>query len=192
MSTPSSSAAACGAGSPCGAASPSPASCVALFALGASGDHLSDHFGNKQIARVAIEGTILESRDQLELLKRVGDAKHVKAVLVFVNSPGGTTTGGEALFVGAARALQEEAGRRPVRHRRGLGRLHRRARRRLHRLARQHDHRLGRRARPVARSLPDAGQDRRQGERDQKRRPRSRPVALRAAERGRHRRSPSR
>ncbi len=47
---------------------------VALFALGASGDHLSDQFGNKQIARVAVEGTILESRDQLELLKRIGDA----------------------------------------------------------------------------------------------------------------------
>ena len=38
---------------------------VGLFALGASGDHLSDQFGNKQIARVAVEGTILESRDRL-------------------------------------------------------------------------------------------------------------------------------
>ena len=83
---------------------------VALFALGASGDHLSDQFGNKQIARVAVEGTILESRDQLELLKRIGDAKYVKAVLVFVNSPGGTTTGGEALFS----ALRELSKKKPV------------------------------------------------------------------------------
>ncbi len=80
---------------------------LALFAIGAAGDRLSDQFGTKQIARVAVEGTILESRDQLELLKRIGDADNVKAVLVFVNSPGGTTTGGEALF-GALRELSKK------------------------------------------------------------------------------------
>lgn len=83
---------------------------VALFAIGAAGDRLSDQFGKKQIARVAVEGTILESRDQLELLKRIGDADNVKAVLVFVNSPGGTTTGGEALF----EALRELSKKKPV------------------------------------------------------------------------------
>src|ERR1051326_4653321 len=71
---------------------------LALVMIGAAGDRLSDQFGKKQIARVAVEGTILESRDQLEMLKKIGDADNVKAVLVFVNSPGGTTTGGEALF----------------------------------------------------------------------------------------------
>ena len=83
---------------------------VALFAFGAAGDRLSDQFGTKHIARVAVEGTILESRDQLQLLKRIADAKNVKAVLVFVNSPGGTTTGGEALFS----ALRELAKKKPV------------------------------------------------------------------------------
>lgn len=83
---------------------------LALVALGSTGDHVSDQFGNKQIARVAVEGTILESRDQLELLKRIGDASYVKGVLVFVNSPGGTTTGGEALFS----ALRELAKKKPV------------------------------------------------------------------------------
>ena len=66
---------------------------LALFLFGAAGDKLSDEFGGKQIARVAIEGTILESRDQLEMLKRIGNSDNVKGVLVFVNSPGGTTTG---------------------------------------------------------------------------------------------------
>ena len=51
-----------------------------------------------QIARVAIEGMITEDREQLKMLKRIAEAKHVKGVVVFVNSPGGTTTGGEALF----------------------------------------------------------------------------------------------
>jgi len=83
---------------------------LALFAIGAAGDRLTDQFGTKQIARVAVEGTIFESRDQLELLKRIGDADNVKAVLVFVNSPGGTTTGGEALFA----ALRELAKKKPV------------------------------------------------------------------------------
>jgi protease-4 len=83
---------------------------IALFTLGTAGDRLSGLVGEKQIARVAIEGTILENRDQLELIKRVGEADNVKAVLVFVNSPGGTTTGGEALFA----ALRDLAKKKPV------------------------------------------------------------------------------
>ncbi len=83
---------------------------VALFVIGTAGDRLSETFGAKQIARVSFEGTILEKRDQLELLKRIGDADNVKAVLVFVNSPGGTTTGGEALF----EALRDVAKKKPV------------------------------------------------------------------------------
>lgn len=83
---------------------------VAVFVLGTVGDKLSQVLGGKQIARVAIEGTILENRQQLQLLKRIGDADNVKGVLVFVNSPGGTTTGGEALFV----ALRDLAKKKPV------------------------------------------------------------------------------
>jgi protease-4 len=52
----------------------------------------------KQIARVTIEGMITEDRDQLRLLKRLADAKNVEGVILVINSPGGTTTGGEALF----------------------------------------------------------------------------------------------
>jgi protease-4 len=83
---------------------------IALFALGVAGDRLSEVLGEKQIARVSVTGTILENRDQLELLKRIGKADNVKGVLVFVNSPGGTTTGGEALFA----ALRELAKKKPV------------------------------------------------------------------------------
>jgi protease-4 len=83
---------------------------VALFTISAAGDQLWQQFGAKQIARVTIEGTILENRDQLQLLKKIGDASNVKGVLVFVNSPGGTTTGGEALF----EALRNLAKKKPV------------------------------------------------------------------------------
>jgi protease IV len=63
-----------------------------------------------QIARVAIEGMITEDREQLKMLKRIAEAKHVKGLVVFVNSPGGTTTGGEALF----ESLRKIAETKPV------------------------------------------------------------------------------
>ena len=66
--------------------------------------------GGRQIARVSLEGFISENRDQLRLLKRVADNKQVAAVILYINSPGGTTTGGEALF----EAIREVAKVKPV------------------------------------------------------------------------------
>jgi protease IV len=66
--------------------------------------------GGKQIARVSVEGFISENRDQLKLLKQLAENKQVAAVILFINSPGGTTTGGEALFV----AIRELAQSKPV------------------------------------------------------------------------------
>jgi protease-4 len=64
----------------------------------------------KQIARVTIEGMITEDRAQLRMLKRIAQAKQVAAVILAVNSPGGTTTGGEALY----EALRDVAAKKPV------------------------------------------------------------------------------
>jgi protease-4 len=61
----------------------------------------------KQVARVTIEGMITEDRPQLRMLKRLAEAKHVAGVILVVNSPGGTTTGGEALYE-ALRGLSEK------------------------------------------------------------------------------------
>jgi protease-4 len=58
-------------------------------------ENLSSLAASRQIARVAIEGAITDDRYVLALFKKAKEAKHVEAVLVFVNSPGGTTTGGE-------------------------------------------------------------------------------------------------
>src|SRR5215471_10928356 len=66
--------------------------------------------GGKQIARVSVEGFITENRDQLKLLKQLAENKQVAAVILFINSPGGTTTGGEALFT----AIRELAQSKPV------------------------------------------------------------------------------
>jgi len=85
------------------------AAVAAVFALGASNDEWTG-FGTKQIARISISGTITEDRDQLELLKKIANSDSAAALLVFVNSPGGTTTGGEALFG----ALRDVAKKKPV------------------------------------------------------------------------------
>jgi protease IV len=79
-----------------------------LIAL-ASADKVG--FGERrQIARVSYEGFITDSRDQLKLLKRIADDKHVAAVILYINSPGGTTSGGEAQF----EAIRELAKSKPV------------------------------------------------------------------------------
>ena len=111
----------------------------------------------EQIARVAIEGAIMEDREQLQLLKRVAEADHVRGLVVYINSPGGTTTGGESLF----EAIRKVGEKKPVVAQ--FGTLATSAGyiagacRRLHRGARQHDDGLGRRSDPVARGGPDAG-----------------------------------
>jgi protease IV len=86
---------------------------VGLIALGLVAFSSADGVGlaeRNQIARVSLEGIITEDRDQLKLLKRLAEAKHVAAVILFVNSPGGTTTGGEALF----EAIRDLARTKPV------------------------------------------------------------------------------
>lgn len=64
---------------------------------GAAADH---------IAKVRIEGTIIEDEDLLEVLDRVREAASVKGVILSIDSPGGTTVGGEAIFE-AVRRLAE-------------------------------------------------------------------------------------
>jgi protease-4 len=54
--------------------------------------------GRDHIARVTISGFIGDSRQRHELLTKLAKSDHVKAVIVAVDSPGGTTTGGEALY----------------------------------------------------------------------------------------------
>jgi protease IV len=79
------------------------------FALFSSAER-TGLLGTQQIARVTIEGMITEDRDLLRLLKKIAEAKHVSGVIVAVNSPGGTTAGGEALF----EAIRNVAKTKPV------------------------------------------------------------------------------
>jgi protease IV len=65
---------------------------------------------SSHIARLAIDGVILENRDQLKLIEKIGKTEAVKGVIVSINSPGGSTTGGEALY----EALRKLAEKKPM------------------------------------------------------------------------------
>jgi protease-4 len=55
-------------------------------------------FPQQHIARVSIEGFISDDRKQRQLLKKVEESEEVKGVIIYINSPGGTTAGAEGLY----------------------------------------------------------------------------------------------
>jgi len=81
------------------------AAAAALAAEWYWGDMLSgatrDH-----IARVRIEGTITEDDKLLDVLRSLRETDSVKGVILTIDSPGGTTAGGEAIYE-AVRKLAE-------------------------------------------------------------------------------------
>ena len=115
------------------------------------------------IARITVSGFIGDNAKRHELLEKLRKNPHVKAVIVTVDSPGGTTVGGEALYLD----LRELAKAKPVAAVFGtvaasaayLGR----DRDRLYRRAWQHHNGLGRRHLPMGRGERPAFQARRQG-----------------------------
>lgn len=60
-------------------------------------DWLFNIYGD-HIARIEMSGVITGDRDQLKLLEELEKNDAVKAVIIAINSPGGTTTGGEVLY----------------------------------------------------------------------------------------------
>lgn len=68
---------------------------LGAFAYAAGGPEVTRP---RHIARVTIEGLITDDRQQLQMLDRLAKSKNVAGVMLSINSGGGTTTGGEALF----------------------------------------------------------------------------------------------
>lgn len=74
---------------------------AAAAVLAAAGLAWKGEYGGgaaNQIAKIRIEGTITEDEDLLALLDTVRQADRVKGVILAIDSPGGTTAGGEAIF----------------------------------------------------------------------------------------------
>ncbi len=62
------------------------------------------------VARVSVDGFISDDREQRKLLKTVSESEQVRGVILYVNSPGGTTAGAEALYL----SLRQLAEKKPV------------------------------------------------------------------------------
>jgi len=60
-------------------------------------------FAGDRIARLNIEGPIMEDRELERVLRRLAEDDRVRAVMVRINSPGGSTYGGETLYRGLRR-----------------------------------------------------------------------------------------
>ncbi len=80
-----------------------------LFAVSLAAAPFAGMTGDS-IARISVDGIILENRDRDLKLTDIKNDKHVKAVNVYVNSPGGTMVGGENLY----HSLREIAAEKPV------------------------------------------------------------------------------
>ena len=82
---------------------------IAAFVLRIEGIASAVGLGS-QVARVTVGGIIRDDRNQQELLSKIAKANHVKALILRINSPGGTTSGGESLF----EAIRGVAEKKPV------------------------------------------------------------------------------
>ena len=70
----------------------------------------ADTTGTDHVARLDIRGTITEDRRLLDAIERLATDSTVRAVIVAIDSPGGTVAGGEAIHA----ALTRVAAARPV------------------------------------------------------------------------------
>ncbi|MQW87964.1 signal peptide peptidase SppA [Sinorhizobium saheli] len=80
----------------------------ALFAYSGWGEvreRARDH-----VARVSVSGLIRDDRELVERLERIADNPSVKALIVTISSPGGTTYGGEVIY----KAIRKVAAKKPV------------------------------------------------------------------------------
>lgn len=64
---------------------------------------LGDH-----VARLTVDGLIVEDAERERALAKLADDDDVRALIVAINSPGGTTSGSEALFLGLRRIAEKK------------------------------------------------------------------------------------
>ena len=78
-----------------------------MLAVGRDGETL---LAREHVARLTVSGTITEDRKLVEAVEAVAKDTTARALVLMIDSPGGTVTGGEALYGALARV----AARKPV------------------------------------------------------------------------------
>jgi len=83
-----------------------------VVALIAVMHHYSGHsaIGKDYIARITLDGIITDDRKVYKLIEDAGDNNNIKAVIVWLDTPGGSAVGGEETFL----HLRELAKKKPV------------------------------------------------------------------------------
>ncbi len=82
-----------------------------ILAMGRGGDGIATGIGSKDhVARLEVTGVIVEDRKRIEALDDLIEDDKAKALIVYIDSPGGTMVGGESLYL----ALRKVAGEKPV------------------------------------------------------------------------------
>jgi protease-4 len=84
---------------------------AAVGLVSAAGWMLREDLGGiavDHIAKVRIEGTITEDEELLERLEKIRESSAVKGVILAIDSPGGTTAGGEAIFDGVRKLAADK------------------------------------------------------------------------------------
>jgi protease-4 len=82
--------------------------CVVAVLAGLRGAGLTG--GGAHIARLPVTGIITDDRKLVEAVRAAGKDKNVKALIVSIDSPGGSVSGGESLY----RAIKFVAEKKPV------------------------------------------------------------------------------
>jgi protease IV len=87
------------------------AAVIAVIALGALGANRAGLIPQgEHVARIAISGFIAYDRPLIRAIERAADTAEVRAIVLQIESPGGSTTGAEALYD----AIRRAAAKKPV------------------------------------------------------------------------------
>ena len=86
------------------------AAIVAVVGLVAVAVGRSDAFPKSSVALIEVHNVIFDDTDRIEVLQDIAADDRIKALLVHIDSPGGTVVGGENLYL----ALRRVAEKKPV------------------------------------------------------------------------------
>lgn len=81
-----------------------------LAAVGFFGARSAGYFSARHVARIEVKGLITQNEDMRRMIEAIGRNDNVRALVVNIDSPGGTVAGSEALY----RALREVAAKKPT------------------------------------------------------------------------------